>query len=85
MIKKRQFNGVPFPGILYQKAQRVDAPERGISYSRPDRYLVNTPTGQLEIGQGDWVVAMPSGSLYVVKDADIAALTGGTKPWWRIW
>lgn len=85
-MKKRRFMGVPFEGILHQKAQRVDlANTRGIIFDRPERYIVNTPGGQIEIGPGDWVVEFPSGNRYVIKDADIAELSQPFKKWWKIW
>lgn len=81
MINKRQFLGVPFRGILHQKAQRVDAPERGISYHRNERWVVNTPFGQVEIVQGDWLLELPTGRLYVIKDADMAVFFQQNKKW----
>lgn len=84
-MKKRQFTGIPFEGIIYQAAQRVNAPERGVSFNRPNRYVLSTPVGQVEISIGDWVIYMPSG-LYVIKDADIFALSGASsRKWWQIW
>lgn len=84
-VTRRQFLGVPFPGILHQKAQRVDAPERGISFNRPERFVVNTPNGQIEIVQGDWVLEMPSGARYVVKNPDVDAMGAPKKKWWQLW
>lgn len=85
-VTRRQFLGVPFPGILHQKPQRVDAPERGISFSRPERFVVNTPNGQVEICQGDWVLELPSGARYVVKNNDIEAVSAtGARKWWQLW
>lgn len=71
MIIKRQFNSVPFNGVIHQMAQRVSAPERGIVFNRPERYLVKTPFGHLEIGFGDWLVDVDNGSTYVIKSYDI--------------
>jgi len=86
MIKKKQFLGVPFPGILHQKAQEVDyISTRGIKFTRPERFIVNTPVGQHEIGAGDWVVEFPGNRLYVIKDKDIDALDFNEKKWWQIW
>jgi hypothetical protein len=85
MLRKRQFNGVPFDGILHQKAQRIDMGNtRGIVFDRPERHLVNTPVGQLEIWPGDWVVEFVAGRLYVVKNDDILAHAPARK-WWKIW
>lgn len=86
MIRKKQFTGIPFPGILHQKAQRVDVPARGISYERPERYIVNTPFGQLEIMPGDWMVTFPGGNVYVIRSEDIKALEAPpNKQWWKFW
>ena len=86
MIVKRRFMGTPFEGILHQKAQRVDMGNtRGIIFDRPERFIVNTPGGQIEIGAGDWVVECPSGNRYVIKDTDITALSQPSKKWWKIW
>lgn len=76
MIKKRQFLGVlPFTGVIHQTPQRVDmTATRGIIWERPERFMANTPFGQMEIGKGDWVLYFPRGAVYVVKDADIEAL-----------
>ena len=85
-VRKRQFLGVAFPGILHQKAQKVDAPERGISFHRPERWVVNTPMGQLEVCQGDWVLEAPSGNRYVIKDCDISDISKTTKKKvWGLW
>lgn len=86
-MKKRQFLGIAFPGILHQKAQRVDmGATRGIVFDRPERWIVNTPVGQQEISQGDWLVELQPARFYVIKDADIAAfLTKPSKKWWKLW
>lgn len=86
MIKKRQFLGVPFDGILHQKAQRVEAPNRGIVFERQERYIVNTPLGQLEICQGDWLVELLPSRCYVIKAIDMAALEpSARRKWWQLW
>lgn len=85
MISKRQFTGKPLPGIIFQKAQRVEAPGRGIVFDRPDRYLVNTPVGQLEIGIGDWVVEFVAGRQYVIRSQDMVAQAKQNRKWWQIW
>ena len=87
MIKMRQFTGNPFDGILYQTAQRVSAPERGIVFNRPERYIVNTPFGQMEICKGDWLIEVITGNRYVIKDADIMYFSKikPSKKWWRFW
>lgn len=86
MIKKRQFIGVPFEGILHQKAQRVDMGNtRGIVFDRPERYVVNTPVGQLEIGLGDWVVEFIPGRLYVIRNVDMSVIPPVKKVWWKLW
>lgn len=88
MLKNKQFNGQLFPGVIHQKAQRVNVPERGIIYDRPERYVVNTSFGQMEIAVGDWFVEFPSGNCYVFKPADMATL--GYQPakpknkWWKL-
>lgn len=87
MLRKKQFTGLPFPGILHQKAQHVSAPERGISFERPERYVVNTPFGQQQIAHGDWLVIFPSGNCYVFKDVDIV-IVEPKKPKekrWKFW
>lgn len=85
-MNQRQFNGVTFGGIIFQKAQTVNEPARGISFERPDRFLLTTPYGQLEVNKGDWVVEMPSGNHYLIKDSDIAALgQTSNRKWWKIW
>lgn len=86
-MKKRRFMGVPFEGILHQKAQRVDlANTRGIIFDRPERYIVNTPFGQMEIGAGDWVLTFPNGNTYVMKDVDmIEAFANPKSKWWKRW
>lgn len=84
MLKKTQFTGKPFPGILHQVAQRVNVPERGIAYDRPERFVVNTPFGQMEITAGDWLVEFSGGNRYVFKPADMAAFRPlCKKPWWN--
>jgi len=83
---RKQFRGIPFRGIIHQKAQRVEAPERGISFNRPERFVVNTPIGQLEVSRGDWILEFSSGNLYVIKDIDMADLTcDRKKEWWKLW
>lgn len=87
-LSKRQFNGVIFPGIIFQKAQRVSAPDRGIFFERPDRFLVNTPVGQLEINQGDWVVEFSPGRLYIIRDEDMRVNDRARRParaFWQFW
>lgn len=85
-MKKRRFMGVPFEGILHQKAQRVDAGNtRGIIFDRPERHIVNTPFGQMEICAGDWVIELRAGSRYVIKDAHIHEFFETPKKWWKIW
>lgn len=87
MIRKRQFVGIPFPGVMHQKAQRVDqSATRGIIFDRPERWIVNTPRGQQEIAQLDWLVEFPSGNRYVMMTSDIQALEPQPKKkWWKIW
>lgn len=86
MLTKRQFTGKPFDGIIHQKAQRVEAPGRGIVFDRPDRYIVNTPVGQLEIGVGDWVVEFLPSRRYVIRAEDMAApQPQQNRKWWQLW
>jgi hypothetical protein len=87
-LSKRQFNGVPFDGIIFQKAQRVSAPDRGIYFERPDRYLVNTPVGQLEISQGDWVVEFSPGRMYIIRGEDMRVNERARRvprAFWQFW
>ena len=85
MVKKRQFTGTLFEGILHQKPQRVNDINRGIIFDRPERFVVNTPSGQFQIGIGDWVVTFPSGNRYVIKAEDIAELGVSKRKWWQVW
>ena len=85
---KRQFWGIlPFEGVLHQKAQRVDLGNtRGIVFDRPERWMVNTPIGQLEIYPGDWMVEFLPGRYYIVKDSDMAAMAQpAKKKRWKLW
>ena len=69
------FPGKKIDGVLRIPAGTVDASKtRGIKFERPERHVVNTPFGQLEIGAGDWIIRYPSGALYVFKDADYDGL-----------
>lgn len=86
MIRKQQFNGVPFNGIIHQTAQRVDMGNtRGIVFNRPERYIVNTPVGQLEITNGDWLVEFTPGRYYVIRAVDMVGVPQPKKSWWRNW
>lgn len=71
MIAHQWFPGLSIQGVLRIPAGTVDASAtRGIKYDRPERHVVNTPFGQLEITAGDWVIKHPSGNYYVLKDVD---------------
>lgn len=86
MLTKKQFKGVPFSGIIHQKAQRVDMGNtRGIIFDRPERYIVNTPVGQLEIAYGDWLVEFVPGRHYVIKNADINGAEQPKRKRWKLW
>lgn len=87
MVKKRQFLGIAFDGIIHQKAQHVDMTStRGIVWNRPECYMVNTPLGQLQIYAGDWLLELPTGVLYVIRSVDIEHFfKQPIKKWWKIW
>lgn len=70
-LEARQFLGHPIAGAVRLPPQRIDASHnRGITYNRPERWVVNTPTAQIEIAQGDWIVTGHMGEHYVFK-ADV--------------
>lgn len=85
-LTRRQFNGVPFDGIIHQLAQRVDMGNtRGIVFDRPERFVVNTPVGQIEIGHGDWVVEFMPGRSYVIRNPDMVERGNPKKKRWKLW
>lgn len=85
-IRKRQFRGVAFIGVTHQKAQRVDLTEtRGIIFDRAERFVVNTPGGQVEIHHGDWVIEFPDDRFYVIKDIHMSSFNNRRRKWWHLW
>jgi hypothetical protein len=57
-------------GVHRIPANKVDLSKtRGIIVDRPERYVVNTLEGQMEVTEGDWIVTGIKGEIYPVKDA----------------
>jgi hypothetical protein len=63
------------PGVRHIKANKVDLSKtRGIIVDRPERYVVDTPSGEVWLEPGDWVIKGISGEYYPCKP-DIFELT----------
>ena len=71
MRAEQWWPGKTVTGVVRLPAGTIDASKtRGIKFERPERHVVNTPTAQLELAPGDWVITYPSGNRYVLKDID---------------
>lgn len=61
-------HGKDISGVLRIPATRVDATAtRGIIFDRPERHVVNTLEGQLDVSPGDWIITGVKGEKYPVK------------------
>lgn len=85
------FPGKKVDGVLRIPASRVDqSATRGIVFDRPERHVVNTPIGQWEVAQGNWVVTEPNGERMVYDDTHFyhnfePVTAGHVRKWWRFW
>lgn len=59
------FPEVDIPGVLRIPANKVDmSGARGIIVDRPERHVVNTHHGQIELAHGDWIITGLNGEKY---------------------
>lgn len=59
-------------GVLLIPASKVDlSATRGIVYDRPERYVIDTPFGRVELMAGDWIGRTVNGNVYTFRDEDI--------------
>lgn len=55
-------------GVRYCPPAAIKNPERGISYTTPGRYVIDTLEGPMNVTPGDWIIVGIQGERYPVKD-----------------
>lgn len=86
-VEAQQFSGLPMRGVSRLPPTVVDARSRGISYTLPERWVVDTPAGQVGLAVNDWVVLWPNGEHGVFSPSRFAVFferAGKPKPLKRV-